>query len=75
MANLFLQTYTVNDGLVVGNCMKIHISHICSSILPTYSHPIHLNNIFHVPQISKNLLSISKITRDNNVYMILIIVM
>ncbi|KAH0661799.1 hypothetical protein KY284_026730 [Solanum tuberosum] len=69
MANLSLQTYTGNDGLAVGNGMKIHISHTSSSILSTHTQPIHLNNILHVPQISKNLLSVAKLTRDNNVYM------
>ncbi|OIT30912.1 hypothetical protein A4A49_12719 [Nicotiana attenuata] len=70
MANLSLQAdYTGNDGLAVGNGMKLPISHIGSSILSTPTRPIYLNNILHVPQISKNLLSVSEITRDNNVHM------
>ncbi|KAG5632861.1 hypothetical protein H5410_004578 [Solanum commersonii] len=70
MAILSLQTYTGNDGLAVGNGMKIPISHTSSSILSTHTQPIHLNNILHAPQISKNLLSVAKLIRDNNVYMV-----
>lgn len=70
MPNLSLHVdYTDNDGLAVGNGMKLPISHIGSSILSTPTRPIYLNNVLHVPQIFKNLLSISKITRDNNILM------
>ena len=46
----------------------MHISSIGSSLVQSnYSH-FKLNNILHVPSITKNLLSIHKFTLDNNVY-------
>lgn len=35
---------------------------------PTLSKPLYLHNLLHVPSISKNLLSVSKLAKDNNVF-------
>ena len=64
MANLSSKTYTGNDGLGVGNGIKIPISHTSSSILSTHTILIHLS-ILHVPQITKNLRIVTTLTRDN----------
>ena len=57
------------DKLVVGNGSKLLISHIGSSAIASHnlSKPLYLNNILHVPSITKNLLSISQFTHDNDV--------
>lgn len=53
--------------MTVGNGSSLSISHIESSIFHKSSRPLYLNNILHVPQITKNLISVSKFTRDSNV--------
>ena len=60
-----------NSKLVVGNGVGLCITHICSVVLRmldalNYS-DLKLNNILLVPKITKNLISISKLTKDNNV--------
>lgn len=54
---------------VVGNGHNPPIHHTGSSTFCFPSRNIHLKNILHVPKITKNLLSISKLTHDNNVIM------
>jgi hypothetical protein len=44
------------------------IHHFGSSSLSSSNATFLLNNVLHVPQIQKNLLSISKFTANNNVY-------
>ena len=61
--------YQGNDQLAFGNGKKLFISHIGCYVLPTcdpYKH-IALNNILYVPDITKNLISISKLLHDNDI--------
>ena len=52
--------------MVNGN--RLHISHVGSSTLKiSGSVPLLLKNVLHVPDIAKNLISISKLTHDNDV--------
>jgi hypothetical protein len=44
------------------------ISHIGLSILHTPDSSLHLNNIIHVPHTSKNILSVHKLTLDNDAF-------
>jgi hypothetical protein len=44
------------------------ISHIGHSIFHTPDSSMNLNNILHVPHTSKNLLSIHKLTLDNDAF-------
>jgi hypothetical protein len=60
--------YTGTDKLCVGNGKGLDISHIGSGILLTPSVTLKLQNILHVPDISKPLLSISQLLTDNAVY-------
>lgn len=58
--NLAVSTdYNGNDNILVGNGNVVPISSIGFNSM--------LNNILFVPQIIKNLLSISQFTKDNNV--------
>ena len=60
--------YTGKEKLIVDNGSKLSISHIRSSVITShdFQRPLYLN-ILHVPNITKNLLSISQFTHDNNV--------
>ena len=60
--------YTGPDQLYVGNGQGLHISSTGSSKFHINSTHFKLNDILHVPLITKNLLSIHKFTLDNNVY-------
>ncbi|KAL5736516.1 hypothetical protein ACOSQ2_031304 [Xanthoceras sorbifolium] len=65
------QEYRGNDKLVIGDGNHLHISNIGHSTIQTHTtpyHQLHLKNILHVPSITKNLLSISKLTKDNNAF-------
>lgn len=56
------------DKLHVGNGVGLHIQHVGCTILNTLAAiPLYLNNILHVPAITKNLLSVSKLLADNDV--------
>lgn len=57
--------YTGDDKLQVGNGKHLSISHVGSSLLPNLSLP----SVFIVLNLTKNLLSVSKLTRDNDVFM------
>jgi histone deacetylase 1/2 len=46
--------------------MDIH--HIGHSVIHTPNHDLHLNNILHVPQTTKSLLSTSRLARDNHAF-------
>ncbi|CAH9105646.1 unnamed protein product [Cuscuta epithymum] len=64
--------YDGNEGLMVGNGQSLRITHLGHSTLSALRAPnssIHLHNILLVPDIKKNLLSVSKLSRDNNVYL------
>jgi hypothetical protein len=46
----------------------MRILHVGQAILPTpSSRPLYLRNILHVPALTKNLLSVHKLSHDNKV--------
>uniref|UniRef100_A0A803Q8D0 Integrase catalytic domain-containing protein n=1 Tax=Cannabis sativa TaxID=3483 RepID=A0A803Q8D0_CANSA len=59
--------YNGTESLAVGNGKKLMISHTGSTFLPYSS--LALKSVLHVPQITENLVSISKLTDDNNVFL------
>lgn len=59
-------TYAGNGQVYVGDGNSLPIKSTGDGILPTPSCPLLLKNILHVPGIKENLLSIAKMTRDNN---------
>ncbi|KAL5768000.1 hypothetical protein ACOSQ2_014783 [Xanthoceras sorbifolium] len=62
------QDYHGKDKIAVGSGSKLSIKHLGSSTLQTLDNSaIVLKDILHVPAITKNLLSISKFTRDNDI--------
>ncbi|KAL4354296.1 hypothetical protein GQ457_06G022450 [Hibiscus cannabinus] len=60
--------YRGNDSLLMGNGSGVAISHVGQGFLFTNSRPLVLQNMLHVPAIRKNLLSVSQLARENNVY-------
>ncbi|KAL5794470.1 hypothetical protein ACOSP7_003064 [Xanthoceras sorbifolium] len=67
--SLHSSAYKRNESLAVGNGQTLPISHIGNSYFPSFtsSHlAILLNHILFLPTITKNLLSISQLLKDNN---------
>jgi hypothetical protein len=62
------ERYHGGDQVQVGNGAGLCILHTCHSVLNTATRPLALRNILHVPDISKNLLSVHKFSRDNDVF-------
>ena len=56
------------EKIVVDNGHSLSNSHIGSSMIPSSVKPLLLNNILYAPQITKNLLSVSQIIHDNDVF-------
>ena len=65
--NLSLHTpYDGTEELIIGDGTGLHISHIGSLTISYVSHSITLNNVLFVPSMSRNVVSISQLCRDNN---------
>ncbi|KAA8542236.1 hypothetical protein F0562_023628 [Nyssa sinensis] len=56
--------YTKSDGVMVGNGHILPITHIGTATLSSGSSSIKLNDVLVVPDIQKDLLSVSKLTSD-----------
>ena len=70
MNNLSLKKpYEGQEKLMIGNGKSLDITHIGHSYFPIpYAKSLHLKNILRVPKITKNLVSISKLTVDNHIH-------
>ena len=66
--NLQADEYTGQDQVHVGNGQGLPIKHLGSASLSFPNASFKLSDVLHVPQITKNLLSVSKFTSDNDVY-------
>lgn len=61
--------YNGGNSLQMGNDCSVKISHIGqSTFIASNSRPLILKDLLYVPQITKNLLSVSQFARDNNVF-------
>ncbi|KAE8692073.1 hypothetical protein F3Y22_tig00110860pilonHSYRG00043 [Hibiscus syriacus] len=58
--------YTGNQRVYIGNGTSMPISRIGSISSIVTSHPLPLSDVLLVPNLTKNLLSISNLTRENN---------
>ena len=63
-------TYDGGDLIQVGNGAGMRIQHVAhSNLLCHNSHSsFSLNNLLHVPGLTKNLLNVSQLCKDNGVY-------
>ena len=64
----FQERYHGNDHVHVANGAGLHISHIGHSQISGLDRNLALRDILHVPNISKNLLSVHKFVSDNDVF-------
>jgi hypothetical protein len=62
------ERYHDNEQVHVDNGSSLKITHIGHSSLNTANHPLVLRNILHVPNITKNLLSVHKFSQDNDIF-------
>ena len=62
------EQYHGGETVQVGNGAGLQIKHIGSCSINTATRPLALQNVLHVPDISKHLLSVHKLSRDNNVF-------
>jgi histone deacetylase 1/2 len=60
--------YRGQEQIHTANGAGMKINHIGHSVIKTPIHKILLNNILHVPDAYKNLLSVNRITIDNHAY-------
>jgi hypothetical protein len=60
--------HITSDQIHVGNGTGLSIKHIGTAQISTPSFKFKLNNILHVPQIRKNLLSVHQFTKATNTY-------
>ncbi|KAL4323170.1 hypothetical protein GQ457_11G001470 [Hibiscus cannabinus] len=60
--------YNGPGKLVVGNGHSLNICKTGHVVIPTRSRALVINDLLHVPSITKNLISVSKFARDNDVY-------
>jgi hypothetical protein len=60
--------YYGNDHVHAANGSGMDISHVGHSTLQSPHHKIHLRNILHVPSSNKSLVSINRLTRDNDAF-------
>uniref|UniRef100_A0A803P3U5 Retrovirus-related Pol polyprotein from transposon TNT 1-94-like beta-barrel domain-containing protein n=1 Tax=Cannabis sativa TaxID=3483 RepID=A0A803P3U5_CANSA len=62
--------YSDSESVAVGDGKKLIISHIGKAFIPSKnSSPLLLNSVLQVPSITKNLVSVSNLTHDNNVFL------
>jgi histone deacetylase 1/2 len=60
--------YHGTDQIYTASGSGMRIKHIGQSIIRSPLRDLHLNHVLHVPQASKNLASVHRITSDNNVF-------
>lgn len=60
--------YNGTDGLFVGNGKSLPITHYGNSSLSTIKSPLVLRDVLRVPSITKPLLFVQKLCRDNNCF-------
>jgi hypothetical protein len=67
------ERYTGDEQVQVGNGASLQIMHTGHSFVNTVARPLVLRDILHVPQIAKHLLSVHKFSRDNDVFLNIIL--
>jgi hypothetical protein len=61
--------YIGNDQIHTTSGTGMNINHIGHSTIHTPCRQLQMNKILHVPQVSKNLISVHHISSDNNVFL------
>jgi hypothetical protein len=63
------ENYGGQEQVHVVNSAGMMIKHIGHSVVSTPSRTIHLNNVLHVPQATRNLASVHHLTSDNDCFL------
>jgi hypothetical protein len=61
--------YHGGDQVHATDGQGMEIANIGHSIFSSPTRDLHLKNILHVPQAAKNLCSVNRLTKDNNVFL------
>lgn len=64
----YTQPYYGTNKIYIGNEKGLHITHTGQTFFKTKNGQLNINNILIVSDMRKNLLSVSKLTKDNNCY-------
>jgi hypothetical protein len=62
------EQYKGKDQTHGADGLGMKINHIGYSVVDTPNHQFLLNNVLHVPQASKNLVSVYRLTKDNSIF-------
>lgn len=62
------EVYKGHDQIHTASGAGMKIKHIGHAIVHTPTRPLHLNNVLHVPQAAKILISATKLASDNSVF-------
>jgi histone deacetylase 1/2 len=62
------EKYNGREKIHAANGTGMDISHVGHAFVNSPSKQLHLRNVLHVPSATKNLVSIHRLTLDNNVY-------
>ena len=62
----FSRIYKEHDNIIVGDGSPLQISHVGNTILNTSHGKIDLDKVLVVPEIKKNLLSVSQLTKNHS---------
>jgi histone deacetylase 1/2 len=61
--------YHGNDQIYTASGAGMEIKHVGYTTVPTQSRNLHLKNILHVPKATKNLVSVSRLAKDNSAFL------
>jgi histone deacetylase 1/2 len=62
------ERYGGKDKIQTANGSGMQIHHVGQSTIHNSSRPLQLRDVLHVPSVTRNLLSVPRFTRDNNVF-------
>ena len=65
------QPYTADNKITIGNGTGLHIAHTGQGYIKPVDHILKLNTVLHVPNLAMNLLSFTKLCRDNGCFIVL----
>jgi hypothetical protein len=62
------EKYSGNDQIQAVTCVGMYIIHVGNTVLPSISHPLHINIVLHVPHAHKHPVSMYRFNIDNNTF-------
>jgi hypothetical protein len=68
LEKLHVRSLQQNEQIHTASGSGMDIHHIGNSVIHTPTHDLYLNNILHVPQATKSLLSTSRLACDNQAF-------